>query len=152
MNNAHVDKIAMKISEILFKEKDKLTIVFSDDKRKWEDLAYYKNEPGGIKIYLLLDKSVISSFTLQQLPGCCGVCVSHDNRISLKYRGKGLNNILNQFRIDIARDLGYTILMCTDVHDNIAQKKTLVKNGWQDIFRFRNKRTNNLVDISIVQL
>lgn len=156
MNNAHLEMVTEQIRKIL-KIESKLAFGFHNGSTgrdlKLEQLFYFKSEPNTyLNVCLLLDKRIISSFSLQQLPGCCGICVSFHNNIDPKFRGNGLNVILNNFRIELARYLGYTILMCTDVHNNIPQKKTLIKNGWQDIFRFRNKRTDNLVDISIVQL
>lgn len=91
-------------------------------------------------------------FRLYQLPGCCGVCVSSGANIAERFRGKKLNIILNKFRMDLARHMGYSSMLCSDVTTNIATKKTLQKNGWKDVFQFKNNRTNNTVDISIVSL
>lgn len=94
----------------------------------------------------------IASFKLIQLPGCCGICVSTGNYIHEAYRGKKLNNLLNQFRIAVAEHCGYTVLLCTDKATNASQKATLARNGWKDIYQFKNNKTQNLVDISVVQL
>jgi len=59
--------------------------------------------------------------------------------------------ILNDWN-DIAKELGYGILLCTDVSDNIAEVKTLDKNGWKHIYNFRNPRTSNKINISIKEL
>jgi len=98
------------------------------------------------------DDFEIAQFRLFQLPGCCGVCVPSGAWTSAKYRKKGINTLLNKFRIELARHMGYTILLCTDTNANVPSKKTLAKNGWKDIYQFKNKRSNNIVDISFIDL
>lgn len=115
-------------------------------------LNYLKNEQGLHILIKTCNGENISVFRLLQMPGCCGICISTQNFIFDDFRGKGLNNIFNKFRMNVAKYLGYTILLCTDLHDNEPQKKTLVKNGWKDIYSFINDRTGNLLDISIVKL
>lgn len=106
---------------------------------------------------LLKDKSNwlltnVASFSLRQLPGCCGVLVSYHGRVYNPYRKMGIGTLLNQMKIDIARVWGYTTLLCTDVIDNQPQRKILGKNGWKDIHTFTNKRTGNLVAITVRDL
>lgn len=114
--------------------------------------AYMKDDRHGLSFLIKMGPDWISTFRLVEMKGCCGIMISTNNTIYGKYTGKGLNNILNQFRIDLARELGYTILMCTDLDNNEPQRKTLIKNGWKDIYKFVNKRTNNLLNISIIDL
>lgn len=94
----------------------------------------------------------IADFSLTQLPGCCGILVSHSSCIGSEFRKKGLGNLLHELRIELAKLNGYTILLCTDVVGNVHQKKILDKFGWESIFQFRNKRTNNWVEISVKDL
>lgn len=105
--------------------------------------------------FVILDtehKREIAEFVLCQLRGCCGVCMSTGERVAPEFRGKGVGTILGKFRRAIARDRGYTVLFCTHVNSNQAQNKVLQRNGWLDVYRFRNRRTGNLVDFSIVPL
>lgn len=94
----------------------------------------------------------IARFQLIEFPGCCAFMVSYHSNISDDYRGKGLGLLLNSMRMDIARFLGYSALLCTDLNDNIPQRKILAKNDWKDIFNIVNQRTRNNINISIVQL
>ncbi len=113
------------------------------------DLNFVKDDVGltiGIKDK---DNMPISQFKLVQMPGCCGICISYNSIVFPKYQGKGIGTLLNQFRIDIADYLGYTTLLCTDREENAPQKKILTNNGWKDVHRFTNKRTGNLVNITI---
>ena len=91
----------------------------------------------------------ITQFYLTQLPGCCGICVSTGAYVFADYRKKGVNKLTNGLRQAIAKTVGYTVLLCTDKADNEPEKRTLRACGWQDIFRFTNSRTQNVVDISV---
>ncbi len=91
----------------------------------------------------------VSSFSLQQLTGCCGVLVSTGSSVNANFQRKGVATRLNQLRKDIAQYLNYSIMLCTDVDSNEAQRRVLEKNGWQDVYQFTNRRTNNLLNISV---
>lgn len=94
------------------------------------NLTYIKNNPNGLEFKIVDIKSkIISTFKLIQMTGCCGICVSTKVFVAKNYRNKGVNTILNNFRIDIAKELGYGLLLCTDVSHNVAEVKTLDKNG-----------------------
>jgi hypothetical protein len=94
----------------------------------------------------------ISTWTLQQLPGCCGVLLSTGSNVGNKFRGKGVALRLNMFRQHIAHSQGYAMLMCTDVASNEPQNKVLQKNGWKRLFQFLNWRTQNKINISICEI
>ena len=124
---------------------------------KWIDLkehhlVYIKDNNRGIEFKVLNKDKIISQFKLIQIPGCCGICISTGTYVNPDFRGKGVNIILNNFRIDIATYLGYGLLMCTDLKSNIPQMKTLDKNGWKHIHEFKNPRTGNILNITIKEL
>ena len=124
---------------------------------KWIDLkehhlTYIKNNNRGIEFKVLNKDNIISQFKLIQMPGCCGICISTGTYVNPKFRGKGVNIILNNFRIDIAKHLGYGLLMCTDLKSNTPQMKTLDKNGWKHIHEFKNPRTGNILNVTIKEL
>ena len=115
------------------------------------NLVYVKNSEGSI-FKIISNNTIISHFKLIQMIGCCGICVSTGVYVHNEYRNKGVNTILNNFRIDIAKELGYGLLLCTDVSNNTAEVKTLDKNGWKHIYNFKNPRTSNKINISIKEL
>ena len=124
---------------------------------KWIDLKehhliYIKDNNRGIEFKVLNKDKIISQFKLIQMPGCCGICISTGTYVNPDFRGKGVNIILNNFRIDIATYLGYGLLMCTDLKSNIPQMKTLDKNGWKHIHEFKNPRTGNILNVTIKEL
>ena len=117
------------------------------------NLVYIKDLPGGLKFRVInVEGVVISRFELAQMLGCCGICISTGTYVHPDFRGKGVNSLLNNFRIDIAKDLGYGLLMCTDLKSNTPQMKTLDKNGWKHIHEFENPRTKNILNITIKEL
>lgn len=119
----------------------------------YDNLIYVKNNPKGLEFKVInIENEIISSFKLIQMIGCCGICVSTAVLVYPEYRNKGINTILNNFRIDIAKELEYGILLCTDVAHNTAEVKTLDKNGWKHIYNFKNPRTSNNINISIKEL
>lgn len=95
---------------------------------------------------------VISEFKLLQMPNCCAFLIATKCWVHPKFQNKGIGTILNLLRQDIARELGYTALICTDIESNIPQRKILEKNGWKDIYKTKNQRTGNNVFISLVEL
>ena len=117
------------------------------------NLNYIKNDNEGLEFKVLDNNNeIISTFKLIQMIGCCGICVSTNVFVTSKYRNKGVNTILNNFRIAVAEYLDYGLLLCTDVSNNIAEVKTLDKNSWEHIYNFRNPRTGNNINISIKKL
>lgn len=94
----------------------------------------------------------IASFSLIAMPGCCGVVISTGCRTLHKLQGCGIGQFLHQLRLKIAKDWGYSILMCTDVDSNTKQKHILKKHGWNQIQQFTNKRTSNLINVHTINL
>lgn len=97
-------------------------------------------------------KSILAEFHLMQLPGCCGVVVSTGSWIIPELRGKGFGSYLNTLRQDLARDLDYGYILCTDISTNLPQRALLKRQGWSDLTLFRNPKTGNEVYISGKQL
>lgn len=94
----------------------------------------------------------IAFFRLVQMPGCCGICISTESYVHSKFRKLGVGTVLNLLRIDLAKELGYGLLMCTDVESNEPQQRILKKNGWVKIETFANPRTKNIVAIHTITL
>lgn len=99
-----------------------------------------------------VENRTIAGFSLSGTAGCCGMAISHGAFVFGSWSNKGIDTILQKIRMDIARENGYTILLCTDIAANTYQNKILAKNGWTKIFDFVNKRTGNNLNVHIVQL
>ena len=149
-----IEKYTKKLKELLSQD---IVIQYSvNGKNKnltLEELMYVKDTFYGLKFEIIdLQGNLISTFRLLQMVGCCGICISTGTYVHPDFRGKGVNIILNNFRIDIAKHLGYGLLMCTDLKSNTPQMKTLDKNGWKHIHEFKNPRTGNILNITIKEL
>lgn len=133
-----------KIGALLTQEQLKLMARVDDDNHRivWEEET---------RFLVVSEKSTIGYFYLEQLPGCCGVIVLFNMSVGALTR-LGIGTLLNELAKEIAKVHGYTVMLATDKHVNIPQRKILAKNNWKDIHQFRNKRTENVIDISVVDL
>lgn len=96
--------------------------------------------------------NVIARFSLTELPGCCGVIVSHGTNINELYRGKGLGAKLAKIKQKLSKDWGYTVMICTDIAYNVPQRRILESNGWETAASFVNMRTDNDINIDVKHL
>lgn len=90
-------------------------------------------------------KTQVVTFSLKELPGCCGVLVSYHTQVSHQFQGKGINSFLQEIKEQIARDNNYSCLMATVTSENKAQIHILEKFGWEKVSEFKNCRTSNTV-------
>lgn len=141
-------KSAREINEVIYMEPEK------DDKGnetgKKIEVRYDWCE--GKYIVVLQEKVLLASFELYKLPHCCAILVSCKAFVNPLWRGRRVGTILNTLRQDLGRLLGYSTLMCTDINQNTHQRKLLATNGWKDIYEVKNKRTGNLVHVSVINL
>jgi GNAT superfamily N-acetyltransferase len=86
-------------------------------------------------------------FSIEQLRGCCGVCVSTGARVRVEYQWLGIGTLLNEMRLGMAKRLGYGVMLCTDALSNEPEVKILEKNGWKEMYNFVNPRTNRKLGI-----
>jgi hypothetical protein len=94
----------------------------------------------------------ISYWYMKELHKCCAVVVSCGVSVSSYYQNRGFGTLLNNLRIEIAKRMGYSLMMCTDREKNVPQRKILAKNGWKDVCSVHNKRTGNNVFVSVIDL
>lgn len=94
----------------------------------------------------------LAHFELIAMPGCCGIVISTNCWTLHRIQRFGIGQFLHQLRIKIAKEWGYSILMCTDVDSNTIQKHILEKNSWKQIQQFKNTRTNHVVNIHTLEL
>lgn len=85
----------------------------------------------------------VVSFHLTMLPGCCGYLVSHESFVYYEFRRKGIATVLQSIKEEIAREEGYTHMMCTTMASNMSQNRILEKHGWTKVHEGVNGRTNN---------
>jgi hypothetical protein len=90
----------------------------------------------------------IASFKLTQMPGNCGIIVSHSTYVDYTYRKKGIATIFQTMKEKLAQYTNYTVMYATTVISNEYEIKVLEKSGWvkaPNSFLFTNRRTSNEV-------
>ena len=151
-----LDKYLTIVSSLLDINKEELLITV--DKEIIGSLpAYTKPEfpvNWSLGTYELVTKEnkLIASWELYQMPHCCGIMVSTKAFVVEQYRGKRVGGVLNQLRQDIGTHLGFSLMFCTDIVQNIHQRQLLNTQGFQDIYAFVNRRTTNTVILSVINL
>lgn len=126
-------------------------ISFEDiDYRDIEENTTYSQHNNGIFV-LKNGKKEIGEFKLIQLPGCCGVCVLFNVEVRYSEQNKGIGKILFKKAVEIAREMKYTTLICTTVDDCVSTK-IVKKQEWTKIYDFINKKTENKVNLNIIDL
>jgi hypothetical protein len=98
------------------------------------------------------DKIFLGGCKLIEQPGCCGMAVMYNSFISIDYRGKKFGQFLVKLLETIAKEKGFSTIVCTDRVSNEPQKAILDKFGFIKQFRFRNAKTNNLVEFRVKAL
>lgn len=116
------------------------------------NLDIERAEQDTLQFELFIYETCIAHFYLVEMPGCCGMVISTNAAVYKGYRKKGIGTVLNRFRMDIAKALGYSCMLCTDVLSNEPQQKILKTNGWKLIHNFTNRKTKNKIGIHIVDL
>lgn len=111
--------------------------------------------------FLLTDSGAKDMYTNQPLAiadgyltpmsGCCGLIIAHNALTTHKYQKRGIGTLLNLYRLDVARVLGYGTVICTDKRNSFNQK-ILAKNGWRKVHEFVNPRTDNSVDTFVFKV
>jgi hypothetical protein len=101
---------------------------------------------------VMFSGAVLSTFKLYQMPHCCGIIVFCNAEVSPKFRNKRVGTTLNTMRMDIGRNLGYSLAFCTDITANAHQGQLLKTNGWRVLTTFKNRRTGNEVHLSCAAL
>jgi len=118
-----------------------------------KELNYLKDKNWSLGEYIVkVNNNTISSWVLYQMPHCCAFMISCNVVVSTQYRNKKIGTILNRLRQDIGKSLGYSAVICTDIEQNINQRKLLKTNGWKDVYSVINKRTDNKVYLSVIDI
>ena len=125
-------------------------IIYKDDKSPLHEVKgiFITTERNDEQAFLVRSLSgPIATFSLAELPGCCGVLVSYHSEVLEKYRKQGLGTALLQVRMMAARASRYGCLMATVDKTNTAETEILIKTGWIKMKEFRNPRTSNVIEV-----
>ena len=135
------NKYEEQIATILEKERDAVYITTEGD-------LHHDANFNECEITLEIGDDFIFSFTLCDMIGCCGILIYTLARVTeypKDIRNRGLGTLMSEIAIDIAKTLGYGILIATDATCSNIQQKIFIKQGWQERIKFTNPRTDNEV-------
>lgn len=135
--------------------KDQISALFNNapvtiQKLSLESFMSKTSEEG--MYYVYVNKEIVAGFKLVCMPGCCGIVVSTGAFVFNNYRRKGLGTLLNRMRQQMAWDLGYTVMACTDLNNNTPQQRILFHMNWDKIWQFVNRRTGNRINVHMIDL
>lgn len=151
-----LDNYAKQLAKILECDYPDITFEMIDHTRDYAPVntfPYRPDEDWGLGQYRISAlNQVVSTFKMYQMPHCCAYAISCNVHVEKLYRNRGIGKLLNQMRIDMAKLMGFSALLCTDVNHNGSQRKVLEANGWVDIHTIINSRTDNVVHISAINL
>ena len=94
----------------------------------------------------------IATFSLQELPGCCGILISYWSEVVPEFRKKGIGAELVQIRMMAARAMKYGSMLATVDKKNSDEVSLLNNAHWNKVSEFRNPRTSNIIEVYIVNL
>lgn len=96
-------------------------------------------------------KNVIGSYKIVQFPGCCGILILYNVQVEETFRRKGIGKLIFSEVERIAKECNFSLIVCTYI-DECISSKIIDSLNWKKVFHFRNKITNNMVNIAIKQL
>lgn len=95
---------------------------------------------------------VVGRTYLTQMPGCCGIVISHQTTLKEENRHSGLSDPFRELKNELAKHFGYTLMMATTRVDNIPACSNLFKSKYKVLKTFLNKRTNNYLWLGIKEI
>lgn len=94
------------------------------------------------------DPHQLAYFYLQSYPSNCGMVILHNFYCWSGLRGKGVVPLMFNFLNDVVEEMGYTSMQCTAQVVRQARFIKLAKqNGFSEIDRFTNKRSENEIAV-----
>lgn len=88
---------------------------------------------------------------LNEFPGCNSLVVSNHAYVYKEHRGKGHGKDNHRLRLDRAKALGYSAIICTVLDSNATEKHILRTNGWEICGQFVNHE-GVMIDIFLRRL
>jgi Acetyltransferases, including N-acetylases of ribosomal proteins len=82
-------------------------------------------------------------YELNPFPGSNQIVVSNHAFIYPKLRGQGYGSRQHRARLNMARNLGYDVIMCTVREDNAIERHILFKFGWNNVLVFNSTETGH---------
>lgn len=115
------------------------------------ELAKGLEKQANFQIYRVTATSeyLIGSTSMSPMPGCCGIVVSHFTKLTLENQGKGLSNPYRSLKENLAKALGYGLMIATTDMANFPAVGNMFKSKYNMIESFINPRTGHLVGVGV---
>lgn len=94
----------------------------------------------------------IGSFSFTEMPGCCGIVVSHATYLTEQTRHSGLSDSFRGLKEALAKELGYSLMLATTIMTLPASVGNMIKSKYKIDNVFVNKRTGNNIGLGIKKL
>ena len=144
-----IDKYTKQTSDVAGEE---VIILYSHNRFNEPKLLIPSTIATGKYLVKKVNGSFIAEWYMEEMPGCCGICVSTSVYVGTEFQNKGIGTILNEFRCSWAKEYGFGLLMATVVTDNVAQRRVLAKNGWEELKSFTNPKTTSEIAVHVYDL
>jgi GNAT superfamily N-acetyltransferase len=96
--------------------------------------------------YRIYKKEVlIASFKIKPMPGQCGVCIIYNLYVKNTHQRQGIGSLVLSNAIEIAKEAGYTSILCTIQKINEFAIKMVLFQEFKLVNQFRNFRTKNAI-------
>lgn len=127
--------------------------------------VYYERERiprEGLVLSVLLDRQAMTKdnvliqykmghtiFAHSSLTGFSGnhlIIISHNMYVYYDWRNKGIGTLLNIFRSEVLKQIGFKCIICTVRNDNTPQMRIMHNNGWRglDYYTYAINTTVNM--------
>lgn len=116
---------------------------------------YQKTENQNYQYYsvaFLENEKRVGGCFLWDFPACCGVAISTNLYVKKELRGTQYTDKFRELTFELAKELGFSLLIATFETENIPQKKSSKNLGWQHIYNFINRRTTHPLTLMVKDL
>jgi len=124
----------------------------NDDLESMRDSGLYKESFFFCHDPMHPDIERIACFRLIPFPWNCGVVISVASALDAKIRGQGMSHRFHRIKEQVAKEFGYSAMICTIDSKNVPQLVGAQKNGWDLVKGFGNKRMGsyNLIGVKVL--
>jgi hypothetical protein len=116
-------------------------------------LNYFEPEtPSRFIIEDLTIEKTVHEFSMSQLQGCCGVCVSFHEETYFSQQNKGWATRMDKLKKIITKIANFSCLICTLREENDINQKVKKRTSWNKLYQFNNSKTGNEILFGVFDL
>jgi len=140
-----VAKLHKKFAKFFETEEEKPFVHFRISNGEIDDLdsGNWENSPTQFSLYVGDQNK--AQFSLATLPGCCGIAVLTGMFVNVGLQKQGLGTLLQEFAVELAKQYGYGLLLCSYRNDKESSHGLIKKLRWKKLVDFVSPRTRNKI-------